>query len=72
MSLAELGEEYDQHIKLQEHFIEKCKNDLKKARLSGDNKAVLELEKRLKKFYEIKRELTETAEKLKHYYKGEI
>lgn len=72
MSLAELGEEYEQHIKLQEFFIKKCKNDLTKAKLSGDKKAVAELEKQLNKFCEIKHELKETAEKLKNYYKGEI
>lgn len=71
-SLAELGAEYEQHIKLQQYFIEKCKNDLKRAKTSGDKDAVCELKKRLNKFYEIKRELTETAEKLKNYYKGEI
>lgn len=72
ISLAELGEEYEQHIKLQEHFIEKCKKDLEKAKTMGDKTAVSELEKRLSKFQEIKRELKETAEKLKNYYKGEI
>lgn len=38
----------------------------------GDESNVSELEKRLNQFYEIKRELMETAEKLKNYYKGEI
>lgn len=70
-SLAQLGEEYEQHAKIQEHFIEKCKRDLKKAKQSGDSLAVKELESKLRTFYGIKRELSETAKVLKNYYKGE-
>lgn len=71
MSLAQLGQEYEKHIELQQYFIDKCKNDIKKAEKVGDNNAVCELKSNLQKFYEIKRELCETAEKLKNYYKGD-
>lgn len=71
MSLAQLGQEYEKHIELQQYFIDKCKNDIKKAEKVGDNNAVCELKSKLQKFYEIKRELCETAEKLKNYYKGD-
>ena len=71
MSLAQLGQEYEKHIELQQYFIDKCKNDIKKAKELGDNNAVCELKSKLYKFCEIKKELTETAEKLKNYYKGD-
>ncbi len=71
MSLAQLGQEYEKHIKLQQYFINKCKSDIKKAKEMGDKNAVSELTKRLNKFYEIKKELAETAENLKNYYKGD-
>ena len=71
MSLAQLGQEYEKHIELQQYFIDKCKSDIKKAKEMGDKNAVSELRTKLSKFYEIKTELTETAEKLKNYYKGD-
>ena len=71
MTLVELGQEYEKHIEMQQYFIDKCKDDIKRAEKSGDNNAVLELKSKLQKFYEIKRELSETAEKQKNYYKGD-
>jgi hypothetical protein len=41
---------------------------MEKAKKSGDNNAVKEYEKRLRKFYEIKYELEQTALHLKNYY----
>lgn len=70
MSLKELGQEYEKHIELQNYFITKCKKNIEKAKASGDNDAVYQLEKDLNKFRKIKSELTETADKLKNYYKG--
>ena len=54
MSLAQLGQEYEKHIELQQYFINKCKSDIKKAEEMGDNNAVSELKTKLSKFYEIK------------------
>lgn len=71
ITLAQLGQEYENHIELQKYFIDKCKDDIKRAEKSGDNNAVCELKSKLQKFYEIKRELQETADKLKNYYKGD-
>lgn len=71
MTLAQLGEEYEKHIDLQDYFIDKCKKDIKKAEEVGDQNAVCELKSNLYKFKEIKRELTETANILKNYYKGD-
>ena len=71
MCLAQLGQEYEKHIDLQLYFIDKCKCDIKKAKEKGDNNAVCELKSNLYKFCEIKKEITETAEKLKNYYKGD-
>ena len=69
MSLFELGQEYEKHAELQEFFIEKCSKDLEKAKKSGDYNAEKELEKKLRKFYQIKYELEHTALQLKNYYK---
>ena len=71
MTLAQLGQEYEKHIELQQYFIDKCKAEIKKAKEMGDSNAVSELKTKLNKFYEIKIELTETAKKLKNYYKGD-
>lgn len=71
MSLYELGEEYEKHAEIQNAFIDSCKAEMEKAKKSGDFFAVAELEKKLNKFCTIKRELKETALKLKSYYKGE-
>lgn len=71
-SLFQLGQEYEKHAELQQSFIDRCKADIKKAKASGDADAVSELEKKLHKFYQIKRELLETASHLKSYYKGEF
>lgn len=68
-SLYELGEEYEKHAELQNHFINGCKAEIKKAKKSGDFDAVMDLEKKLKKFLAIKRELQENAATLKNYYR---
>lgn len=67
-SLYELGKEYEKHISLQNFFIEKCREDIKKAKQKRDSDAVRELKSNLYKFYEMKRELAETASRLKNYY----
>lgn len=71
MTLAELAQEYEKHIEMQQYFIDKCKDHIKRAESLGDNNAVIELKSKLQKFYEIKRELTEIADTLKNYYKGD-
>ncbi len=68
-SLFELGQEYERCAELQQSFIDSCKQDIKRAKDLGDRDAVVRLESKLHKFYEIKREITETASKLKLYYK---
>ena len=68
-SLYELGKEYEKHVKIQEHFINQCKKEIEKAKESGDYDAVKVLERKLRKFYEIKYELEQTALHLKKYYK---
>lgn len=70
-TIEELGEEYERHALLQEHFIKNCRAQIEKAKKSGDRDAVKELRGKLQKLLEIKRELTTTAHKLKNYYKGE-
>lgn len=70
-TLAKLAQEYEKHIELQQYFIDKCKDDIKRAEKVGDNNTVCELKSKLYKFYEIKRELRETADTLKNYYKGD-
>lgn len=70
-SLAELGKEYEKHAELQQFFIDKCNNDIKIAKESGDYDAEMELKKKLRIFNDIKNELKNTAEKLKNYYKNE-
>lgn len=67
-SLYELGEEYERHIELQKHFIKLCREEIKKAELKGDSNAVYLLKSNLNKFYEIKRDMEETALHLKSYY----
>lgn len=71
MSLKELGQEYEKNAKLQQFFIDKCKADIKRAEKSGDLDAVRRLKRDLHTFLEIREELTQTADKLKNYYKGE-
>ena len=71
ISLKELGQEYEKNAQLQQYFIDKCKEDIKRAEKSGDLDAVRQLKSNLIKFYEIKNELTQTAYQLKNYYKGE-
>ena len=68
-TLEQLGKEYENHISLQNFFINRCKKDLEKAKKSGDQTAVKELEKKLRKFQEIKYEIEHTALQLKNYYK---
>lgn len=70
ISIEKLGEEYEKHIELQNFFIDKCKADINKAKISGDTDAVIKLQSDLRKFYKIKNELTETASHLKSYYKN--
>ncbi len=67
-SLLELGQEYENHVKLQDAFIKRCTEDIKRAEKMGDRDAVRELKSNLYKFYEIKRELNDTALQLKNYY----
>lgn len=69
MSIKELGEEYEKHASLQQYFIDKCKEQIKAAKQSGDMDAVRELQSDLYKFREIRKELLETASQLKNYYK---
>ncbi len=68
-TLYELGKEYEKHLMLQKHFINRCKKEIERAKKSGDYTAVKELEKKLRKFYEIKYEIEQTALQLKNYYK---
>ena len=70
-SIKELGKEYEKHAKLQQSFIDNCRTQLNKAKNMGDMDAVKKLQSNLRKFYEIKKELEETAEHLKKYYKGD-
>lgn len=67
-SLQQLGEEYEKNAQLQQFFIEKCKRDIKKAEEQGKQELVLRLKSNLSVFYQIKRELSEIACKLKNYY----
>ncbi len=69
MSIKELGDEYEKHAELQQFFIDKCKVEIEKAKQLGDLDAVKELQTNLYKFYEIKKELLETASQLRNYYK---
>ena len=71
-SIKDLGKEYEEHAKIQQSFIDSCKSQLNKAKKSGDTDAVEQLQSDLHKFYEIKKELTETAYYLKNYYKGDF
>lgn len=70
ISIEDLGREYEKHAELQQYFIDKCKVQIKKAKQSGDLDAVRELKSDLNKFYQIKKELVETASQLKNYYKN--
>lgn len=69
MSIKELGKEYEKHASLQQHFIDKCKAQIKEAKQSGDMDAAKKLQSDLCKFREIRNELLETASQLKNYYK---
>ena len=69
MSIKELGKEYEKHASLQQYSIDKCKEQIKEAKQSGDMNAVRELQSDLYKFREIRNELLETASQLKNYYK---
>ncbi len=71
-SIKDLGKEYEKHAKLQQSFIDNCKTQLNKAKKMGDIDAVKKLQSDLRKFYEIKKELEETANHLKNYYKGDF
>lgn len=71
-SIKDLGKEYEKHVELQQSFIDNCKSQLNEAKRLGDTDAVKRLQSDLQKFYEIKRELTETANHLKNYYKGDF
>lgn len=72
ISIENLGREYEKHVELQQYFIDKCRAQINQAKQSGNMEAVKELQSDLHKFYEIKKELQETAARLKNYYKGEI
>ena len=71
-SIKDLGKEYEKHAKLQQSFIDNCRVQLNKAKNMGDTDAVIKLQSDLHKFYEIKKELEETAIYLKNYYKGDF
>ena len=71
ISLFRLGEEYEKNAKIQQFFIDRCNEDIKKAEKAKDRDAVRELRSNLYIFYEIKREMEETAQILKNYYKGD-
>ncbi len=71
LSIEQLGQEYENHIALQNFFIDKCKSQIKEAEKLGDLCAVKELRSNLNKFREIKHELEEISLHLKKYYKGE-
>ena len=68
-TISQLGDEYDKYASLQRFFIDRCKKDIEKAKMSGDNSAVMELEGKLRKLYQIKYEIEQTALQLKNYYK---
>ena len=68
-TISQLGEEYDKHASLQRFFIDRCKKDIEKAKMSGDNNTVMVLEGKLRKLYQIKYEIEQTALQLKKYYK---
>ena len=72
ISIKELGKEYEKHAKMQQSFIDNCKMQLSKAKKTGDTDLVTKLQRDLHKFYEIKKELEETAIHLKNYYKGDF
>lgn len=71
-SLYELGLEYEKHIALQQQFIDNCNAEIKKAQKSGDFEAEAELKSKRRAFYQIKKELEETAKVLKNYYRGKV
>lgn len=71
LSLFQLGEEYEKNAKIQQFFIDRCSEDIKRAEKANDRDTVRELRSNLYKFYEIKREMEETAQILKNYYKGD-
>ena len=70
--IKDLGKEYEKHAKMQQSFIDNCRTQLNKAKKVGDRDAVIKLQSDLCKFYEIKKELEETANYLKNYYKGDF
>ena len=43
MSVEDLGKEYEKHAEIQQHFIDKCKAEIKKAKQSGDTDTVTKL-----------------------------
>lgn len=69
LSLEELGAEYEKCAELQRGIIESCRRDLALAKQEGDYLAQADLKYKLNRLYEIRRELLDTAEKLKNYYK---
>ena len=71
ISLFELGQEYEKHARMQQVFIDRCKDDIEKAKKSGDYNAQKELERKLRAFKEIQSDLKQTAVKLKNYYNDE-
>ena len=44
MSVEDLGKEYEKHAEIQQHFIDKCKAEIKKAKQSGDTDTVTKLQ----------------------------
>lgn len=70
-SLYDLGLEYEKHIALQQHFINNCNAEIKKAQKSGDFEAETRLKSNRRVFYQIKEELEEISRVLKNYYRGD-
>ena len=70
-SLYDLGLEYERHAEMQNVFIKKCEADLENAKQMGETELISELTRKRKIFKEIRKELLETARKLKTYYKGD-
>ncbi|NLO45543.1 MAG: hypothetical protein GX107_03465 [Clostridiales bacterium] len=68
-TLEELSLEYYEGAEFQKQLIEKNRLKLSAARKSGDKTEELRLTKLITVLYSQRRELLDTAAKLKHYYK---
>jgi len=68
-TLAEMAEEYYESAAIQEEQIEKNRAKLAAARRRGDKNEELRLTRLIYVLYAQRRELLETAAKLRHYYR---